>query len=205
MKKTLAALALSVAFVAPSHADVVYNSATSFQAQVATGALMESFTNVSGPANAVFTNGSFAFVLSSTSGLYTNGDFVGANASGENLLITFTGSAVTAIGGNFFATDVFDDFADTAITVTLSNGTSSVLTPTSAANSYLGFTTDLAITSVTISGASADTYVGLDNLTVGVAVVAAPDPGPSPVPEPGSLALLGLGLVGVVTARRRSM
>jgi hypothetical protein len=113
------------------------------------------------------------------------------------LVISFTGAAVTAIGANFYNTNVLDNFVSVAITVALSDGTTQSFTPTSATNSYRGFTTDMAITSMTIRNTSANSFVGLDNLTVGRALA------PAVVPEPASLAIVGLGLAGLGVMRRR--
>lgn len=57
---------------------------------------------------------------------------------------------------------------------------------------YLGFISDLAFASLTFHSNHANDGFGIDNVTVGK------------VPEPGTLALLGLGLVGLGLMRRRA-
>lgn len=87
--------------------------------------------------------------------------------------------------------------AGTPITVTgtLSGGgtVQQVVNPTNASFATYDFNWN-DLTSVAFTGGFV--YVGLDNIVYTDAVVAA-------VPEPGSLALLGLGLVGLVAARKR--
>jgi hypothetical protein len=110
------------------------------------------------------------------------------------LVVSFTGAPVTAVGGDFYATNFFDDFQSVAITVTLSNGSVTTVTPTSVATSFRGFTTALPITSLTLSAPGPGLYANMDNLTVG-----------SVISEPGTYALMGLGLaaLGAFAARQR--
>jgi hypothetical protein len=64
---------------------------------------------------------------------------------------------------------------------------------------FLGITSDLLISSIHFGlsdgGATGGGYFGIDNLTIGSITTAT-------VPEPGTLALLGLGLVGMGMRRR---
>lgn len=56
---------------------------------------------------------------------------------------------------------------------------------------YLGFISDVAITSLVFKSNHTNDGFGIDNVTVGQ------------VPEPGTLALMGLGLMGIGMMRRR--
>ena len=100
------------------------------------------------------------------------------------------------MGGNFYVSDVNDNFQAVPITVTLSNGHSTTFTPTSDADSYRGFTTAVPITSLVLGAPGANRFSNMDNLTVG---------GVAAVPEPGTYAMMALGLaaIGGFVARRR--
>ncbi len=189
----VAALALAAASVASAQT-VTYTSSAAFLPNVAAGSYTETFADpsFSGELDATFSSGAFSYVVSAPGGLYGNGTFIGTNLPNETLTITFTGAPVTAVGGNFWATNISDVFQAQPVTVTLSNGTTTSFTPTSATvSSYRGFTSTLAITSLTLSSTAA-VYAGMDNFTVG-----------SAVPEPTSYMLFALGLGGLLLARRR--
>lgn len=201
MKKVLAFLALSVALIAPSYAaDVIYSSSTAFLPHVAHGAYSESFEAGLGVDNhAPFSNGVYSYYVAATEGLYSNNTFIGTDLDNDNLVVTFTGAPVTAVGGTMYATDVFDNALPASMTITLGNGTTTSYLATSPATAFVGFTSDIAISSLTIRGAGAGTYASLDNLIVGAAVtdIAA-------VPEPASLGMMVLGLacLAVIGLRR---
>jgi hypothetical protein len=194
------ALALSLLATAAQATTTVYTSSAAFLSQVAAGAYAQSFDSLSNPpAGAVAFSGSgFSFTAFALSDIYLAGGFLGTSQINQALTLTFTGSPVTAIGANFFATDISDNFQATALTVTLSDGTVQSFTPTSATDGFRGFTSTVAITSLVLSAPGGSLYGGLDNLTVGKAVV-------SNVPEPANWAMFGLGLAGVLAfARRRA-
>ncbi|MDP2008030.1 MAG: PEP-CTERM sorting domain-containing protein [Rubrivivax sp.] len=191
-----AAFALAAA-TAVSAQTTTYTSSAAFLPNVGAGSYTEAFAvpSFSGDATADFSSGGFSYTVSVPGNtLYGNGGFIGTNGPNFPMLVTFTGAPVTAVGGNFFATNISDVFQAVPITVTLSDGTTSMFTPASESASYRGFVSTLAITSLTLGAPGASLYVGMDNLTVGVASV---------VPEPATALLLGLGLGGVLLARRR--
>jgi hypothetical protein len=192
---TVAAIALA-ATSAVSAQTTVYTTRAAFDAAVASGSYTETFSNgsINGAASANFSGGGFAYTVSAPGTvLYANSTFLGTSLPDLPMLVTFTGAPVTAVGGDFYVTDFFDDFQPVSVTVTLSNGFSSTFLPVSAADSFRGVTTALPITSLTLSAPGASLYVGMDNLTVGV------------VPEPGTYAMMALGLaaIGGFAARRR--
>lgn len=191
--------AAALAFVSASSLAVTttYNSSASFMGNVAAGAYTENFDGMVNPpiGSLLFSGGAFSFSAFAPTDLYLEGGFLGTNQIDEALTITFLGGNVTAIGANFFATDINDDFQAVQMSITLSDGTVETFTPTSLSNSYRGFVSDVAITSLVISAPGQSLYSGLDNLTVGGTVNA--------VPEPASWALISLGLAGLLASRRR--
>ncbi len=112
------------------------------------------------------------------------------NSPAATLVFTF-GDAITSFGADFKSfndssarTQVYVD----GILIVPAIGASSGL------NSFFGFISDAAFTTVTFVGLANDVY-GIDNITYG-----------GTVPEPGILGLFGLGLFGLgVTRRRRSV
>ena len=197
-QRFLSAAALALLSTASFAGTTTYTSSASFLSQVAAGSYTESFDGLPSDPPTAYTGGSFAYTVASPNGLYGSGEFLAVNQENDGLTISFSGGNVMAVGGNFFATNLSDAFQAVAMTVSLSDGTSVTFTPTSQSASYLGFTSDVAITSLTISGAGTSLYSGLDNLTVGAVAIPA-------VPEPTTWALMGLGLAGVVLARRRKV
>jgi hypothetical protein len=191
-------LATAITFAAVSTASLagaIYTSSGSFLANVKPGSYTETFNGLSNASSPSFTGGAFAYTASAPNDIYFSGDFLGTNQVGDALTITFTSGNVTALGANFFATDISDSFQVHSLTLTLSDGTVATFTPVSQADSYRGFTTDVAISSLVVSGtAGTSLYASLDNLTVGV----------SAVPEPETWALFAAGLLGLRLVRRRS-
>ncbi len=202
--RLLCAAALSLASASAFTATSITDTPAAFLAQVAPGYYTESFDGLASPPSGpvAFAAGGFAYTASAPGDIYLGGDFLGAAMDDVALTIDFTSGNVTALGANFFASDFFDGFQAASITLTLGDGTVEVFTPASAADSFRGFVSDVAITTLVVrapaflSTGFGDVvlYAGLDNLTVGVATV---------VPEPTSGVLMALGLAGLLLARRR--
>lgn len=191
------ALALAALSAAASAAPAVYSSSAAFLAQLQPGAYTETFTGLGDDPPADYSNGVYAYTLSAPLGLYSDGDIIGTSQIDEALTISFTSGNVRAVGGNFFAVNLNNDFQSVLISLLLSDGSTESFTPATLADSYRGFVADGFITSLVISGPGASRYASLDNLTVGTVPRGT-------VPEPASLALVGLAFAGLAASRRRA-
>lgn len=182
---------------AASYATVIYNTSASFLTHVAPGSYTNNFNGLPDPPSGPvpFSGNGFAYSAASPGDIYLSGGFLGTNLPNLTLTISFTSGNVFAIGANFYSTNLSDAFQAVSMTISLSDGTVETFTPTSLTDSYRGFVSNVAITSLVLSAPGQSLYAGLDNLTVGRAALA--------VPEPASWLLVGLGLVGVLVARRR--
>ena len=181
----------------------VYTSPAAFLAQVAPGRYTETFEGSAGDAPSVsYASGDFGYSVSAPlqagSAIYLSGTFISTLFANSSLTITFTSGAPTAVGANFYNTDASDAFVPSAaVTINLSDGSSTTFAPASAAD-YRGFISTVPISSLVLSAAVAGRFNTVDNLTVGLAL---------PVPEPASALLLALGAVavgGVALRRRRA-
>lgn len=188
------AIALACLSASSHAAAVLYTTSASFLTHVAAGSYTENFNGLADPppGAVAFSGGAFAYSAFAPSDIYLAGGFLGTSQINEALTITFAAGNVKALGANFYATDISDTFQAVSMTITLSDGTIETFTPGTLSDSYRGFVSDVAITSLILSGPGGSLYGGLDNLTVGMVV-----------PEPAGWALTGVALAGLFVARRR--
>ncbi len=195
----IGAVAVAVS-TAAAFAGTVYTDSTSFLGNVAAGYFLNDFESVAADSTADITgsfNG-FSYTISGVTGsLYNGPGFVSLSSFSDSIEVTFTGNPVTAIGGNFWATNFDFSSAASDITILLSDGTSTTFSPFGPTD-FRGFTSSVAISSMVVSSNSVNAWATMDNLYVGTAI--------SVVPVP-TAAWAGLGLLGVmggvrVTRRR---
>lgn len=189
--------ALSVAGLATAGTATVYTDLASFMANVATS-YSNDFTGVPTGAQPALNFGpvnGFSYTVGAVGGgsnqLFNDPGIISTDSALDSIVVTMTGAPVTAVGGNFWATDISFFPTGTGITINLSDGTNVSYTSTGPAD-FRGFISDVAITSITIDAPDVpgNAWATMDNLVVGAAI-----------PAPGAVAVLGLaGLAGV---RRR--
>ena len=194
----IAALSLCAAS-AITHAEV-FTDLSAFQSQLSSS-YFNAFDDVTpGQIPSLsYDNGQFAYEISAVgdlnSDLFNDAGLISTNSAHDGVLISFLTDNVTAVGANFWSTDVFYLPTGSDITITLSDDTIHSFRSTGPSD-FRGFTSDIAIESIFIDAPERDPlngpfhWVSLDNLTVGTAV-----------PTPGSLALLAFS--ALATQRRK--
>jgi hypothetical protein len=199
----LAAVA-SASFQTASAQTTTHTTLATFLAATTGSLYTETFTGggVQSAPSYSFSSLGFGYTVTASPGsVYRSGTIIGNNLPNEMLTFTFTTGNITAIGGDFFITNILDAFQLQPVTLNLSNGTSVTYTPANLAGSFRGFTTTgAAITSLTMAAPTGGQfYNSVDNLIVGRAAPA------TVVPEPSEIALLATGMVGLIgVARRRA-
>jgi hypothetical protein len=168
------AVIMVVGALAPMASAAVYTTKASFLANVQSGYYEETFASVGGGPVQMLSFGpinGFAYdVTASTGQLFNDPGLISTDLAGDQLVLTFIGSPVTAVGGNFWATDIAFNVIPSNVTITLSDGT--IEKYLAVANSdFRGFTSAVPITKVTIDAADtpANAWATMDNLIVGVA------------------------------------
>lgn len=199
--RNLSLFALSaLAAAAASASTTVYNSPASFNAVLAPGSYLETFTQGGIDSGALFSygGGGYGYDVTADAGastVYRSGSLIGNNLPNLSLTVTFTSGNVTAVGGQFFITNISDAFQAQSVSLNLNDGTSVTYLPTGVADSFRGFVSTVPILSLTMGAPGpGQVYNSLDNLVVG-----------SAVPEPGSYALMALGLAGLMALRRQRL
>jgi hypothetical protein len=150
-----------------------YTDRTTFLQNVAAGYYENDFADaVPGPSDPLnYTSGSWAYTVSASSDqLYNDTGLISTNLAADQIVVTFTGAAVTAVGGNFWSTDISVTPTGTDTTLSLSDGTVETFTSTGPTD-FRGFTTAGAVTSLTVEAPDdvVTAWPTMDNLIVGAA------------------------------------
>jgi len=150
------------------------------------------------------TNGSGGLFQAADGGVGGSPTF-GAINDARSLEVAFaTTVTVTAFAGHFFHTDDENGFRATPVTLAVTAGgvtKSFTFTPTDVASSFVGYTSGVAIDSVSLSQPDADRYATVDDFTVGQV----PEPPAAATPLPPTLLLAGVaGLIAVARQPRRT-
>ena len=180
-----------------------YTDETDFLNNVQPGFYTEDFSSVPTGAQGTlsFSGNGFSYDVSSTigmdpgsdgsGGLFNDPGLLSLNLATDALEIAFTSGNVTAVGGDFFASDFSFLEIPADVTVNLNDGSSISF----SGSSFAGFTSSSVISSVVIDASDATlgapAWPTVDNLIVG-----------SQIPAPAGLALLGLGGIGAARRRR---
>jgi len=147
-----------------------YASRSAFLSRVQPGYFENGFSDVFAGAlpYLAYDSGGLSYVISATTGdLYNADGLVSTRYSSDAIQIDFTGSPVTAIGGNFWATDVDVVPTGTRVEIYLSDGSREVFVSKSPAD-FRGFVTASPIAQIVIDAPSdVAVWSTLDNLIVG--------------------------------------
>jgi hypothetical protein len=147
--------------------------------------------------------GSFDYTVGASSGIralqHNGANYVGNNVGYE--WVTFTPSAASAIGGQFFGSDVFGGFKAGGVTLRVldSLGEDAIFTiaPSGLEDAFFGVTSTGTIRSLWVHADQGATpsYLAVGSVTIGTT---------SAVPEPSVIALMAFGLfvVGVAMSGR---
>jgi hypothetical protein len=153
----------------------VYDDRDSFLANVAAGYYENPFSDVQpGPSDPLtYSQGGFTYTIGTQpgaqSGLYNDVGVISTDAAADQIYITFA-TPVTAVGGNFWATDISVVPTGTSVVLTLSDGTVETVDVTDA-TTFRGFVTTTPITTLLFDapdgGDGTPYWSTLDNLIVG--------------------------------------
>lgn len=102
----------------------------------------------------------------------TTGGEIGAFTNTGGMLATMNPGTISAVGANFFLTDVNDLFASGKLTISLIQSgltTNLDITPLDkTTGSFLGFISDVPVISLSVSAGSAGKFTTYDNFIVGI-------------------------------------
>lgn len=188
-------------------ADTIFTSQAAFLAAIEPGYYLETFDSLpqytAGDGIEDFSMPPFSYRATNQSGFFHVGPpgdtWMSTIFADEDIVFTFNGAPVTAVGGFFFLTD-FDGFVTGGtVTVTLNNGTTfSVSNATET--SFIGFTTDIPILTLTLTPDQSGQFFTWPTANDFIVGVASPQ---QAIPEPASVVLAGLGIAGFAGLARR--
>jgi hypothetical protein len=209
MKLTLSAVAVAALAGSAFGQATVFNNQAAFVNQLAGPFLQDNFDGV--PTGLVdpltgldFSQNGFSFNVNAVDsavdgdgtndGLFNDPGLLSNNSATDAMVFTFTSGNVTAVGGNFFSSDISFAPIPLMLDFQLSDGTNVQVT-TSGASDFTGFVNLNGITSLTVDALDdpitpAFNWPAADAIWVGRAV-----------PTPGAISVLGLA--GLAAARRR--
>lgn len=155
----------------PTSVPGVYTDRDEFLTHVAPGALVPVFNQLGAITTPlVFSNAGFSISMNTSSGgnLFGEpGGIITPNTAADDIVITFTSGSVTAVGANFWSTDISVNPTGESVTIELSDGTIETYTSTGPSD-FRGFITPAPITSITFHSPGVPSrWATLANLLVG--------------------------------------
>lgn len=149
--------------------------------------------------------GTYTYVASSASTFFGVGEFgetwLSTNDAVASISFSQFSGGATAIGGNFFGSDIAGGFAsgDVTLIASTANGSLEWTITNAVVTSFVGFVSTEPILSLLLRAEQPPTLLWptVDNLTLAVAAVSA-------VPEPGTYGLVVAGLAMLGLKRRGS-
>jgi hypothetical protein len=203
-------LALLLATAGAAQATItVYTTLASFTA--ATSALgTDTYTGFSitatTPSPITRAAGAYGYTASTPNNFFGAGTtadpWLSSNVATDTLTFNSFGGGAQAIGGNFFGTNIAGNFLAGSVTLTVTDSSGPVTRTISNAtvSSFLGFVSSSAMIQMTLSAVQSPgvLYPTLDNL------VLARNAAPVPEPQTYALMLAGMGVVGLLSRRRRA-
>lgn len=203
MRKTifLVLLVMALGLLPVAGQATIYTDETAFLNALLPGSYTENFSGLPAglqPDSMNFSGGGFSYTLSAVAGLFafpsatppalsTNNE----NTTIQGLNFASTGDPLVGIGGFFYLTDIDGDFVPGALSVTI-NGVAT-LVDSVLAPAFFGVIDFAGISSLEVAPLA--NWATISNLTVGAAT--------APVPVPPSVLLLGSGLLGLVSFRKK--
>lgn len=146
--------------------------------------------------------GPYAYTASAPNGLFGAGNpgdaWLSSNLQPDTITFSNFSANISAFGGNFFASDAAGQFTPGNVVLTAVDGVSLTYQVNNATtDSFVGFVSTTPLLSVLLSTDGGQYWSTANNVTLASPVAA--------VPEPGAFGMVlgGLGIVGLMTRRRR--